>query len=124
VRTSATKEGVTAILFVNDLEEGVSYRYWFLPRERRAEQTGDGKVPEKCEKVFEKNEPASKEWPQDGVMMGAVDKGGQLFITARPIKAEWSAPRRVGAGSTICPKRSGYRSQAPRNSRSSISSGS
>jgi hypothetical protein len=79
----ATKDGVAAVVFGEDIEDGVVYHYRFLPNGTEKEQTGDGKV-------FEKYELIPTRGPHGLLVTGAVDKGGQLLITAGPIKLEWS----------------------------------
>jgi hypothetical protein len=79
----SSEDGVAAVLFDKDLEQGVSYRYRFLPKGTDPEQTGDGKVFEKVERVPTKG-------PHGQVVTGVVDKGSQLFIAAGPMKLQWS----------------------------------
>jgi hypothetical protein len=79
----AAKEGVAAVVFVKDLPNGAAYRYRFLPKDGGKEQTGEGKVLEKYERVPTKG-------PQGRVVTGAVDKGSRLVIEAGLIKLEWS----------------------------------
>jgi hypothetical protein len=79
----STRDGVAAVVFVEDIVEGVAYRYRFLAKGTEKEQTGEGKV-------FEKYERAPTRGPHGRVVTGALDKGSQLFITAGPTKLEWS----------------------------------
>jgi hypothetical protein len=79
----STRDGVAAVVFGKDLEEGVTYRYRYLPKGTEKEQSGDGKV-------FEKYERVPTAGPHGQVVTGLDDKGSQLFITAGAIKLEWS----------------------------------
>jgi hypothetical protein len=79
----STSQGVAAVAFGKEVEEGVTYRYRFLPAGTGAEETGQGKVVEKYRRV-----PA--EAPDGRVVTGVVDEGGKLFIAAGSIRLEWS----------------------------------
>src|SRR5438045_3768355 len=45
----ATKEGIAAVVFGDEVEKGVNYRFRFLPADSDKEQAGEGKVFEKWE---------------------------------------------------------------------------
>jgi hypothetical protein len=83
----STKDGVAAVVFGKEIEEGVTYRYRLLLKGAETDRSGEGKVFEKYERV-----PA--EGPQGQVVTGAVDRGSRLFITAGPVKLEWSYSRK------------------------------
>jgi hypothetical protein len=78
-----TKDGVAAFAFGKEVPRGVGYRWRFLPAGGGKEQSGEGKV-------FETYSRAAVAAPGGRVVQGVQDEGGQLFLTAGPIRLEWS----------------------------------
>ena len=56
----SNKDGVAAIVFTDEIEYGVKYRYRYLPKHGK-EEAGEGEVFEKY-KRFPGNKPGSKGW--------------------------------------------------------------
>src|SRR5262249_47465014 len=79
----STRDGVAAFTFGKEIEEGVTYRYRLLLKGAEKERSGEGKV-------FEKYERVPTPGPNGMVVTGLVDRGSELFLTAGPVKLEWS----------------------------------
>jgi hypothetical protein len=79
----STSDGVAAIAFGKEIEQGVTYRYRLLLKGAEKERSGEGKV-------FEKYERVPTQGPHGEVVAGLVDRGSELFLTAGPVKLEWS----------------------------------
>ena len=79
-----TNDGVAAVAFGKEIDEGVTYRYRFLPKGAEKEESGEGKVFEKYRRV------PTKDGPQGQVVTGLEDLGSKLVLAAGPIKLEWS----------------------------------
>jgi hypothetical protein len=73
------EKGVAAFVFPAEIQDGVEYRYRYLPKGGK-EETGNGKAFEKYRRV-----PGDK--PGE---MGVIDEGGRLFLKAGPLKVRWS----------------------------------
>jgi hypothetical protein len=77
----ATADGVAAFAFGDDIQDkaalqyGVHYRYRFRPAASGKERAGTGKVYE--------------QWRPDAAGGGSTD-GGELSLTAGPVKVKWS----------------------------------
>jgi hypothetical protein len=79
----STRDGVAAVAFGKEIEEGVTYRYRLLLKGAEKERSGEGKV-------FEKYERVPTQGPHGEVVTGIVDRGSELFLTAGSVKLEWS----------------------------------
>jgi hypothetical protein len=80
----STKEGVAVVVFGEEVENGVTYRYRFLPSEAGKEvQRGEGKV-------FEKHDTVVEALPNGKFSEHTEYGGGELFITAGSNKLLWS----------------------------------
>jgi hypothetical protein len=79
-----TNDGVAAIAFGKEIDEGVTYRYRFLPKNGEKETSGEGKVFEKYRRV------PTKAGPHGQVVTGLEDLGSELVIAAGPVRLEWS----------------------------------
>jgi hypothetical protein len=75
-----TDDGVAAVAFGKEIDQGVRYRFRYLPANGGKEESGKDKVFEKYKRV-----PGKK--PGE---MGVVDVGSRLMIQPGPIRVEWS----------------------------------
>ena len=75
----SNKDGVAAIVFTDEIEYGVKYRYRYLPKHGK-EESGEGEVFEKY-KRFPGNKPGEYR---------VVNDGGKLSLKAGPLHVMWS----------------------------------
>jgi tetratricopeptide (TPR) repeat protein len=75
----SNEHGVAAITFTSEIEDGVRYRYRYLPKDGK-EECGEGEVFEKYRRL-----PGNK--PGE---VRVLDGGGKLSLQAGPLKVTWS----------------------------------
>jgi len=76
----ATDAGVAAFAFTERVHLGTGYTFRFRPAGGGKEETGTGKVFERY-KAVQRGGPNAVEYVYDG---------GELWLTAGPVKVEWS----------------------------------
>jgi hypothetical protein len=80
VLVAATDAGVAAFAFTERVHLGTGYTFRFRPADGGKEQTGTAKV-------FERYKAIQRGGPND---VDYVYDGGELWLTAGPVKLEWS----------------------------------
>jgi hypothetical protein len=76
----ATDAGVAVFAFTDRVHLGTGYMFRFRPADGGKEQTGSGKV-------FERYKAVQRGGPND---VDYVYDGGELWLTAGPVKMQWS----------------------------------
>jgi len=77
----ATADGVAAFAFTDRVDKGTGYKFRFRPKDGGKEQAGEGKVFERYKAVQGAGGPNDVTYVYDG---------GELWLTAGPVKVLWS----------------------------------